>query len=97
MASSLYGPNEVGAALCRTKSGQLLFGPWTEGSPNSVNVNIQCPSGSSLVGPFHTHPKGISKPSQQDVRSGIRVGAKALCIFADGDLKCHTLPVRRRR
>ncbi len=83
--------NEIGAAICQKRNGRFVFGPFSEGTPTSVNINAKCPPGSKFFGIYHTHPKGVALPSQTDLASGRRVGAKTLCINADGDLRCHNL------
>jgi len=90
MKSGLYGPNEVGAAICKKTNGEIVLGPITEGTPDSVRVILECPTGSVFDGIFHTHPgSGITKPSQQDILTGIWSGSKKLCIFSEGDMECH--------
>ena len=80
--------NEVGASVCRFPSGRLAFGPWSSGTPTSVNVSVECPPGARFESIYHTHPGGVAYPSAQDVASARKVGAQSLCINADGDLKC---------
>lgn len=95
---NLNGPNEVGAAIYQYPDGRLAFGPWAKGTPTSVNVPIpNPPPGSSYAGIIHSHPKGVPYPSETDVRSGVRTGAKMLCIYADGDLRCHQLVKKGKR
>lgn len=84
------GANEIGAAMCRFPNGKLAFGPFSEGTPVSVNVRIECPPGSTFEGIYHTHPRGVPVPSQTDIKSGQLTGSKALCINADGDVRCYT-------
>ena len=80
--------NEIGASICGTPNGQIVFGPWSEGTPTSVKVNGTCPPGMTFLGIYHTHPGGVAQPSAQDIKSGLAVNAKHLCIEADGDLRC---------
>lgn len=81
--------NEIGASICGLPNGNLTFGPWAEGTPTAVSIQVKCPSGSTFLGIYHTHPNGIAVPSEQDVQSGLRVNANHLCINADGDLRCY--------
>ena len=83
--------NEIGFSLCKLPSGKLTHGPIVTGTPVSVGIPVQCPSGSSLYGLFHTHPDGTPYPSQQDVKSQRLTGAKVSCISADKALKCFRL------
>jgi len=92
MESGLYGPNEISAAMCRIPNGRIVIGPLTEGTPDSVTVDLTCPVGSVFEGIFHTHPGiGVTRPSPQDLLTGIRSGANELCIFSDGAMECHHL------
>jgi len=93
---SMSRRDEFGFAMCRLPSGKLVRGPVATGNPRTVQIPVQCPPGSQLVGLFHTHPGGIAFPSHTDVQSGIRVGARSLCIDADGDLRCFTIRRGRR-
>ena len=85
------GQNEVGASICRTPTGGIVFGPQAEGTPMSVDVPIQCPAGSKFEGIFHTHPGGVPIPSPQDLRSGRSVNANILCIRVPdtGQTRCY--------
>ena len=84
--------NEIGAAMCRDlATGKISFGPFSEGTPTSVSIDPTCPPGTKLFAIYHTHPGGVALPSQTDLKSGRRIGAEALCINADGDLRCHNL------
>ena len=82
-------PNEIGASICGTPNGGIAFGPWAEGTPTSVHVQVSCPPGMDFLGIYHTHPNGVAQPSAQDMKSGLAVNAKHLCINADGDLRCY--------
>ena len=81
-------PNEIGASICGAPNGQIAFGPWSEGTPTGVGVQIQCPPGMDFLGIYHTHPGGVAQPSALDIQTGLAVNAKHLCINADGDLQC---------
>ena len=81
--------NEVGFTLCRLKSGQLVHGPVSEGTPTSVTFSTACPPGASLVALFHTHPSGSAYPSAVDIQAARISGAKALCIQNDEKLVCY--------
>lgn len=83
--------NEIGFTLCRATDGSLVTGPMAEGTPVSVNIPIRCPVGSKFDSLFHTHPGGIAYPSNQDIQSAKRVGAKNICIDADGTMRCFRL------
>lgn len=80
--------NEIGASICQKPNGKIVFGPWAEGTPMSVNVPVSCPKGTKFHGIFHTHPGGVPLPSKTDLQSGERVGAQVLCINADGVVQC---------
>ena len=84
-------PNEIGFSLCKLPSGKLTHGPIATGTPISVGIPVQCPSGSALYGLFHTHPGGVPYPSQRDVKSQRLTGAKVSCIQSDKALKCFRL------
>ena len=81
--------NEVGASICRFPSGDITFGPWSTGTPTSVNVKLSCPTGSKFHGIYHPHPGGEPVPSTTDLKSGVKAGARYLCIDADGVTKCY--------
>ena len=82
--------NEIGASICQFPGGGLAFGPWAEGTPQSVSIEVACPTGADFLGIFHTHPNGVPAPSPQDIKSGLASGSKVLCIKAiPGDLKCY--------
>ena len=89
-----FNPNEVGAPICRFPSGQLAFGPWRQGDPMGVSVTTQCPNGSQFWGIYHTHPRGVPMPSDQDIKSGVESKARVLCINAtspanpQGKMRC---------
>ncbi len=80
--------NEIGASICQRPNGSFVFGPFAEGDPMSVQVPLSCPQGSEWYGIFHTHPAGVPIPSPTDIRSGLKTGAKVLCINADGHTEC---------
>ena len=84
-------PNEIGFSLCKMPNGKLTHGPIATGTPVSVSIPVQCPSGSSLHGLFHSHPGGVPYPSQQDVKSQKLSGAAVSCIDADGKIKCFKI------
>ena len=86
--------NEVGFTICRAKSGKLTHGPMATGSPTGVNIPVSCPPGSRMEGLFHTHPKGVAYPSDIDIRSAVKVGAKALCVQSDTELACFRITRR---
>ena len=86
--------NEIGYTLCRTQGGKLMRGPIAEGSSSAVRVRMACPPGTQLEGLFHTHPGGVARPSAVDMATARRVGAKIMCIDADGELRCFR-PRRR--
>jgi len=83
--------NEIGAAICRYENGKLVYGPFSEGTHTRVDVKIACPKGSRFHGIFHTHPGGVAYPSDVDVASGKRVGAKVLCINSDTERRCFNV------
>ena len=72
--------------------GSLHKGPVIEGTPTSVSIPIDCPSGANFEVLWHSHPGGVSFPSEMDLRSGRDVGAKTLCITSEKDgLKCFKI------
>ena len=75
--------NEYGYAMCRRADGRLVQGPTAWGTPTSVNIQVACPPGASLIGLYHTHPGGVSTPSAQDVKSARDVQAGFLCIRSE--------------
>ena len=84
--------NEMGFAMCRGADGKLVAGPTAWGTPTSVAIPVQCPTGADFIGLFHTHPGGVSFPSAQDIASALRVGGKTLCIESEADgLKCFRI------
>ena len=84
-------PNEIGASICGWPNGDLAFGPWSEGTPVGVDITVKCPPGTNFLGIYHTHPNGVAAPSAQDIKSGLAVNAKYLCISVpgEGDLRCY--------
>ena len=84
--------NEFGFVGCRAPNGGLIRGPVATGTPNSVSIPIDCPTGTVFELLFHSHPGGVSFPSRQDMESAVRVGAKTLCIVSERDgLKCFRI------
>lgn len=82
--------NEIGASICGLAGGQIVFGPWAEGTPTNVSIEMKCPPGTDFLGIYHTHPKGVAEPSARDIESGLAVNAQVLCIRAiPGDLRCY--------
>lgn len=88
-------PNEWGKTLCRTPSGQLVGGPWSEGTPTRVEIAMVCPRGSFFEGLFHTHPGGSVNPSKIDTASAKKFSAQVLCISNDVKTKCFKVTGRR--
>ena len=87
--------NEVGKTLCRTPSGQLVGGPWSQGTPTRVQIAMVCPRGSTFEGLFHTHPGGSVNPSGIDIASAKQFDAKVQCISNDTKTKCFKVTGRR--
>ncbi len=87
--------NEVGFTLCRTASGDLTRGPIAMGTPMAVKIPLQCPANSKLEGLYHTHPGGVAYPSNTDIKSAQRYGAKVLCITNDSQTKCFKVRGRK--
>lgn len=86
--------NELGFAACRTLDGRLMRGPTASGTPTSVSIPVNCPTGTVFEMLFHTHPGGVSFPSQQDIQSALKVGAKTLCILSERDgMKCFRIGI----
>jgi hypothetical protein len=83
---------EVGRPICAcNKTGKLSLGRQAQGrDAYSVEVPLNCPSGSSVVGVWHTHPGGRAEPSQADIRTAQRIGLRHLCITVPGgETRCH--------
>ena len=79
--------NEFGFSLCQLPNGDLTRGPVNWGTPTSVEIKLQCPSGSKFVGLGHTHPGGVAEPSRQDIASGFSSGSQFLAIQSDTELR----------
>ena len=79
--------NERGFTVCRAGA-RLVPGPVVTGSPEHVDVPLECPAGSEPVGLFHTHPRGAT-PSARDIAETIRLGLDFVCAQApSGETKC---------
>ena len=89
--------NEVGFAICETASGELKSGPVVEGGPASVSIPVACPAGSHAVALFHTHPGGVARPSNQDIRAAQQAGLQKQCIQSDTRLACFRIRPSHRR
>ena len=87
--------NEVGFTLCQTPSGDLTRGPVAMGTPLAVNIPLQCPVGSEMMGLDHTHAGGVAYPSSVDIKSAQRYGANVLCITNDTQTKCFKVRGRK--
>ena len=87
--------NEVGFTICRTPTGSLTRGPMAMGTPVAVNIPLQCPKGSKMEGLYHTHPGGVAYPSNTDIKSAQRHGAKVLCITNDSQTRCFKVRGRK--
>lgn len=85
--------NEFGFSLCQRPDGALVRGPVSWGTPTSVEIMLQCPSGAEFVGLGHSHPGGVAFPSDQDIKSGIESGARFLAIQSDYDF--NVFPIVR--
>lgn len=84
--------NEIGFSLCQVQgNGRLTHGPVSEGTPTSVDIKVECPAGSKLIGLHHTHPGGVAFPSPTDLASARAIGAQVMCINADGQYQCFGL------
>lgn len=85
--------NEIGFTVCRVPDGSLSHGPIAEGTPMSVNIDIECPPGDRPEAIFHTHPGGVAFPSPTDIRNTRKVGLRHLCIAVPetGELNCYKL------
>ena len=85
-------PVEIGAMLCRLPTGALTRGPIGVGTATGVQFPDNCPSGSQIVGSFHTHPKeggGSILPSTQDMREAKRIKMPNLCITNNIKTACY--------
>ena len=91
--------DEIGSAVCVVgRTGRIVRGPQASGTPTRVDIPLRCPPGSNIVGLYHTHPKGVARPSHIDVAAARQSGLNTLCVQAvPGELRCFTLrqPLRR--
>jgi len=73
----------------------ILWGSHADGqSSTRVKLSIRCPSGSSPIGVFHTHPGSAEPiPSPQDIAEMKRAGLEHLCIKSPEKnlLKCFRI------
>ena len=83
--------NEFGFALCQLPNGDLARGPVSWGTPTSVDIQLQCPSGSKFLGLGHSHPGGVAYPSDQDIKSGFESNSQFLAIQSDSELRIFPL------
>ena len=87
-------PVELGFMLCRLSDGRLTRGPLGVGTATAVQFPDACPSGTKVVGSFHTHPKeggGSIRPSQQDMKEAQRRKMPALCIANGEKTACYAV------
>jgi len=85
-------PNEFGFAIYARPDGSLLAGPLATGTPMSVSIPIvNPPPGTRLAGLFHSHPRGVAYPSNQDLQSAQQVQAPVLCIADDAQMRCFRM------
>ena len=85
---------EIGMMLCRLADGRLSRGPIGVGTATAVQFSDQCPSGSTVVGSIHTHPKeggGSILPSRQDMSEAKRLGMPVLCIANNDRTACYNV------
>ena len=88
---------EVGMALCRRPTGEVVAGPVALGDAMSVRISLRCPADSTFYGLLHTHPRlpngqgGIAKLSAQDIRDARRVGAEVACVATESNLNCFKI------
>ena len=89
--------NEVVAVLVGQRRGRLWYGRLQQrqvGRPASVEFNWTWALEreerlSDVIGFYHTHPSGLTTPSQRDVRTMRAwvtcLGKPLLCVIASGD------------
>ena len=79
---------EQGFPLCRDRNGKIVKGKTVKGNSFSVDIPLNCPSGSSLEGVHHTHPSGSANLSHADIQAGIKNRLKYVCVRAKRKVKC---------
>jgi len=84
---------EHGFCICQDPQGNFVAGPETQGTHNSVSIDVKCPTGYRATGLWHSHPGGTTRPSPTDVKSARRLGIRHLCISVPetGETECHDL------
>jgi len=85
---------EIGAPICRAQDGGLFAGRVFQGATNlQVSIPLACPAGSRVVGTIHTHPGGLVRPSDADLKEGLRLGLAILCVVKPetGESRCVQL------
>lgn len=82
--------NEIGFAMCQLPNGSIVPGDIAEGTPVSVNIPVQCPPDTRLVGLMHSHPGGVAHPSSTDIESTRALGLNEMCIVVPetGEINC---------
>jgi len=86
--ASEMNANEVARTIC-LRNGQISWGSkGHSGTPSDVWIKPGCPEGKA-IGIMHSHPKGTSEPSSQDISEMLRAKLPFLCIHGDDALSCY--------
>jgi len=86
--ASEINADEVARTIC-LRNGQIEFGSeGHSGTPIDIWINPSCPGG-KVVGIYHTHPRGLSEPSEQDILAIRQVGLSILCVHGEDALSCY--------
>jgi len=81
--------SEIAKTIC-LRDGEVFWGNESRGEPLSVRLRTSCPNGEQ-IGVFHSHPGGISEPSQQDISEMLRAKLPFLCILGEEALSCYRI------
>jgi len=93
--ASEMGASEIAKTICLC-NGEIAWGrEGHDASPVSVRINpnspSSCPEGCKPLGVYHTHPKGTSEPSSQDISEMLRAKLPFLCISGEEALSCYRI------
>ena len=81
--------NEIAKTIC-LRDGEVFWGSESTGTPLSVRLRPSCPDGKA-IGVYHSHPKGTSEPSSQDISEMLRAKLPWLCISGEDALRCYKI------